>query len=107
MPDAKIVCFSPGLLNNRPKDVLAGRPAKSGQKWPKVAESGRKWLKLNKAILKPLNDTNKVHNVTKTYNTIIIFILVQYYLTQTPGRLPINTKLLNYSFSDILINCTS
>ena len=96
-----------GLLNSRPKGVLAGRPAKSGRKWPKVAKSGQKWPKLNKAILKPLNHTKKVHNVTITYNTNIIFILVQYYFPQTPGRLSINTKSLNYSFSGILIHCTS
>ena len=30
-----------GLLNSRPKCVLAGRPAKSGRKWPKAAESGQ------------------------------------------------------------------
>ena len=30
-----------GLLNSRPKGVLAGRPAKSGRKWPKAAESGQ------------------------------------------------------------------
>ena len=96
-----------GLLNSRPKGVLAGRLAKSGRKWPKVAESGQKWPKLNKAILKPLNHTNKVHNVTITYYTIIIFILVQYYFPQTPGRLTINTKLFNNLFSNILIDCTS
>ena len=67
-----------GLLNSRPKGVLAGRPAKSGRKWPKVAKSGRKWPKLNKAILKLLNLTNKVHNITITYKSIISFILVQY-----------------------------
>ena len=96
-----------GLLNSRPKGVLAGRPAKSGRKWPKVAESGQKWPKLNKAILKPLNHINNVHNVTITYDTIIILIMVQYYFPQTPGRLPMNTKLFNYYFSDIIIHCTS
>ena len=30
-----------GLLNSRPKGVLAGRPAKSGRKWPKAAKSGQ------------------------------------------------------------------
>ena len=36
-------------------------------------------------------------------STIIIFILVQYYFPQTPVRLPINTKLFKYSFSDIIV----
>ena len=72
-----LMIWQSGLLNSRPKGVLAGRPAKSGRKWPKVAESGRKWPKLNKVILEPLNHTNKVHNVTKTYHTIMIYILVQ------------------------------
>ena len=102
-----LMIWQSGLLNSRPKGVLAGRPAKSGRKWPKVAKSGQKWPKLNKAILKPLNHTNKVHNVTITYNTNIIFILVQYYFPQTPGRLTINTKLFNNLFSNILIDCTS
>ena len=96
-----------GLLNSRPKCVLAGRLAKSGRKWPKAAESGQKWPKLNRVILKLLNLTNKVYNVTITYNTFIIFILVLQYFPQTPGRLATNTKLFKYSLSDIFIHCTS
>ena len=99
--------LGPGLLNSQPKDVLAGRPSESGQKWPKVAERGQKWPKLNRVILKLLNLTNKVYNVTITYNTFIIFILVVQYFPQTPGRLATNTKLFKYSLSDIFIHCTS
>ena len=95
------------LLNSQPKDVLAGRLAKSGQKWPKAAKSAQKWPKLNRVILKLLNLTNKVYNVTITYNTFIIFILVLQYFPQTPGRLTTNTKLFEYSLSDIFIHCTS
>ena len=71
-----LMIWQSGLLNSRPKGVLAGRPAKSGRKWPKAAESGRKWPKLKKAILKLLKPQIMVHYVTITYNTLIIFILV-------------------------------
>ena len=62
--------FRTGLLNSRPKLILAGRPA--GKNWPKLAKIGQNWPKLKWLILSDCFDEKRII-VSLTHYIDIIF----------------------------------